>query len=135
MIYLFNMHKTIIRAKLILSNIFKIDKINFDTKTTRKNDVVEARRFLIYFLRKEFGLTYYEICKFCPSITNHASAIHHFKRMKELIEFESPLKKLYNRFYNEVMGDDKYAVEKELSELNNNKDLINKQISVLKKML
>lgn len=129
------MENTVLRAKLILAEHFNIDIKNFDNHYTRKRVVVEARRFLVYFLRNDLELTYYEILKHVPSLTNHASTIHHYKRMKELLELEKPLKDFYDEFLIKVMGADELLVEQEVIALTLERKQINKQINKLKKLL
>lgn len=129
------MENTVLRAKLILGEHFDIDIKNFDNHYTRKRSVVEARRFLVYFLRNDLELTYYEILKHIPSLTNHASVIHHYKRMVELIELEKPLKTFYGEFIEKVMGSQEILVEQEVMALTLERKQINKQINKLKKLL
>ena len=129
------MEQTILRAKVILADKFNIESEHFEKNYSRKKSVVEARRFLVYFLRTEFEYTYYEIIKFVPAFKTHASALHHFNNMEYLLEIEKPLKQMYKRFYDDVMGSNKQWIEQEIGDLTNGRKLINKQITKLKRLL
>tara|TARA_R110000824_G_scaffold321727_2_gene508540 strand:- start:1129 stop:1533 length:405 start_codon:yes stop_codon:yes gene_type:complete len=129
------MENTILRAKLILSDYFKINIIHFDKHVCRDLLVVEARRFLIYFLRNELDCTYQEICKFCPSITNHATAIHHYKRMKGFLKNDKKIEKHYINFLSKILGSEDLLIENEVMILNNERKLLNNKITKLKLLL
>ena len=129
------MDSTIQKAKLLLAEHFKIDVTHFDKNLSRKRAVVEARRFIVYFLRAELDFTYIEIVNAIGSITNHATAIHHYRRMEELLEIEPPIKKYYQKFISKVYGDNNMVVEKEVLSLTNERKEINRKIYKLKKLL
>lgn len=129
------MKQTVLRAKVILSDKFNIDLSHFEKHTSRRQAIVEARRYLVFFLRHELDYTFLEIVAAIPSITNHATAIHHYNKMFDMMEFEQSTKKSYLKFYNNVMGSENLWVEKEIDELTAGRKLINKQIKKLKKLL
>ena len=80
------MDKTIEIAKCTLANIFGIKKEEFDRSITRKSNVVEARRYLIYFLVNELNLKFVNVPLKMKCISTHSSAIHHFYKMIYLME-------------------------------------------------
>ena len=125
------MDELVLRAKIILADMFKIGIRHFDKHFSRKVKIIEARRFLIYFLRDELGITYNEIVKYCPAITNHATAIHHYKRLKELIVVERSTRSRYRLFRKRVVDDPTNLIENQIIEMIENR----KQINNLKKLL
>ena len=129
------MENTIIKAKLILANMFGIGKIHFEKHKSRKTNVNEARRFLIYFLRKELKITFVEICKYVPALTNHATAIHHYKRMKELLSVEAPILRQYEEFKHTLLSDETLSIQREIIGLANTRTHLTTQIKKLKKLL
>ena len=125
----------ILRAKLILSDLFLINIIHFEKHTTRRVDVIEARRFLVYFLREELGMTYKKITKNIPAISNHATAIHHHKKLKQYMDVEPKLLLKYNDFRSMILDDPNNMIEKEISSMIDKRKLINNQIYNLRKLL
>ena len=79
---------TVLIAKAKLSEKFDVNLEDFDRKTSREGKVVEARRFLVYFLVKELGVRPTHIKWFVPSLKNHASALHHVKKMDWFLKTE-----------------------------------------------
>ena len=99
------MEKTIHIAKSVLSKMFKIHPCHFEENKTRSISVVEARRFLVYFLVKELGVRPTHIKWFVPCLTNHASALHHIKKMEWFIKTEKGKQEEYEDFrYSMVNG-------------------------------
>ena len=123
----------LLRAKLVLANMFNINISNFEIHTTRRIEVVEARRFLVYFLRDELGLTYQKIAKLIPAISNHATAIHHYKKLTELMDVERKTAEKYNAFRKSIVEDS--MIEKELIAMLDQRNKLNNQIYKLKKLL
>ena len=125
----------VIRAKLLLAELFNINISNFEKHTTRRVDVIEARRFLVYFLREELGLTYKNITIHIPAISNHATAIHHHKKLKEYMSVELKLKNKYEDFRKAIIDDPNCMIEKEIMAMLEKRKNINNQIYKLKKLL
>lgn len=92
------MEKTINIAKCVLAKMFQIDEEHFETHTSRKSDVVEARRFLVYFLTHELQIKYDHVRRYIPSLTNHATAMHHYSKHCFLLGVEPATRKLYREF-------------------------------------
>lgn len=88
----------IISAEEILRDMFDVGEGEFLITKNRGRNKVEARRFLIYLLSKDFVLTNKQILKRIPSITNHATIIHHTRRLDVLMDVEKNLKAKYDRF-------------------------------------
>ena len=96
---------TVLIAKGRLAEKFDVNLEDFNQKTSREAKVVEARRFLVYFLIKELGVRPTHIKWFVPCLTNHASALHHIKKMEWFIKTEKGKKEEYEDFrYSMVNG-------------------------------
>ena len=85
------------KAKDILCKLFKIDIFYLENNTCRKREIIEARRFFIYYLRDELDITYAGISDYVKGL-HHSTAIHHCKKFKELIKDEKPLRNKYHKF-------------------------------------
>ena len=129
------MIELVLRAKLILADMFKIDICHFDKHTSRKVKVIEARRFLVYFLRDELGITYGKTLKYCPALTNHATVIHHCKRFKELLELYPSIRNDYEFFRAKIVTDPDNLIERQIIEMVDKRKHINNQLYKLKKLL
>ena len=129
------MENTILRAKIILADMFGIKLHHFESYSSRRRRVVDARRFLIYFLRQELKVTYMDIIIHIPALTNHSSAIHHYNRQKGFLRVEAPTLKRYEEFRHLLLGDDTILIEKELVSLTEERIKIDKQITDLKQLL
>ena len=129
------MENTILKAKLLIADYFKINPIHFDKHTTRKKNIVEARRFLVYFLRNELGFTFHSILIAIPSITNHTTVIHHHKRMKEIMKLEKGIKQFYQKVVDEVIDNHENLIVREMVILKEEKKELTKKLKQLKKLL
>tara|TARA_R110000765_G_scaffold264914_1_gene364368 strand:+ start:1138 stop:1536 length:399 start_codon:yes stop_codon:yes gene_type:complete len=107
------MDKTIEIAKCTLADLFNFQKIELDRKVTRKGNVIEARRFLIYFLVNELNFKFINVPKVMGCITSHATAMHHFYKMMDLLELEEKTRLKYINFKNQMLekGMDKLEIE------------------------
>ena len=129
------MERTVLRAKCILADIFECNVNVFETNYTRERHVVEARRFLTYFLYKELGVKYNDITRFIPALTNHATAIHHVNKLEQYLQNEPRTERYYIQFKEMVCSDDCVSVLKEIEVLEIQKKTITKQINKLKKLI
>jgi len=129
------MEEIVLRAKIIISNIFSFDVKHFENHTTRTKDIMEGRRYLMYFLREDIGMTFHQIRKFIPAITNHATIIHHCRKMGELLEVERPLKRRYNLFKSQMLDGERYVIETEIIKKTEERKKINNELYKLKKLL
>lgn len=128
------MEKTIEIAKCTLADMFNINKEDFDRRT-RKAPVIEARRFLIYFLVKELNFKFINVPNELKSITNHATVMHHFYKMMELMKIEEKTKLTYINFKNQMLEKGMNHLEKELYNQYALKKTINWNIEQLKGMI
>ena len=92
------MDRAIKIAKSVLSNMFDVSEIHFEKHLTRRANVNEARRFLVYYLVRECGVKYSYVKNYVPALTNHATAIHHVKLMVQYMKNEPRTKLMYEKF-------------------------------------
>tara|TARA_R110001583_G_scaffold41335_2_gene131616 strand:+ start:18453 stop:18866 length:414 start_codon:yes stop_codon:yes gene_type:complete len=128
--------KTIEIAKCTLADMFNISKDDIDRRT-RKAPVIEARRFLIFFLVNELNFKFIDVPKQIKSITNHATVLHHFYKMMNLLEMkhEKNTKLKYMEFKNQMLEKGLNYLEKELYSQYALKKTINWNIKQLKDMI
>ena len=85
------------KAKEILSEIFNVDKFYLENNTCRKRNIIDARRFFIYYLRNEIIMPYDKIKDYIKGL-HHATAIYQCKKFRELLQYEKPLRNKYHKF-------------------------------------
>jgi len=130
------MKKTIEIAKCTLADMFNISRVDFDRKT-RKREVIEARRFLIYFLVNELGMKFMYVSEHIKSITSHATAMHHYYKLRDLMEMkhEAHTKLKYIKFKNIVVNKGMDKLERELTKQIELKKVVTWNIKQLKQMM
>jgi hypothetical protein len=129
------MKKKIEIAKCTLADMFSMNVEDFDRSITRKSNVIEARRFLIYYLVDDLSLKFVDVPNKMKCISTHASAIHHFYRMIDLMDTEEDTKKKYLTFKNNLNTRGVYSLEKHLNKLIDQRKLVNWNIKKLKQMI
>jgi len=129
------MENTVLRAKCILAEMFGINLSHFEIHLSRQTKVVEARRFLTYFLVKELEVKYMDVTRFIPAIRNHATAIHHCKQMEQFLKVYMGTLSEYETFRETLLGDECTAIEREIVLLKGQKTTITKQINQLKNLI
>ena len=135
MIHHFNMEKSVQIAKSVLAKMFKIDVIHFDKHISRYANINEARRFLIYYLIKELGVKYLHIKHHVPALTNHATAIHHFKKMEQLMDVEWITKQRYDEFISKMDTEGHIHLMKDYTDAIKEMQLIKSRLKTLKEMI
>ena len=123
------------KAKLVLSNMFSFDAVHFERHSSRQSHIMEGRRFLIYFLRKELEITYEGIILHIPALTNHVTAIHHYNKMNDLLELERTTIQKYDDFLELIENNTNNVIDKELTKYTDKRKQINNEIYKLKKLL
>jgi len=85
------------KAKMVLSDMYKVDLFYLENNKNRKANIVEARRFLIHYMYNEIGITFNGMKNHIKGL-HHATAIYHNNKIKELMEFEPKLRQNYQDF-------------------------------------
>ena len=99
-----------------LEEMYRVPKKQIVTMSCRQRNIVEARRMLIYYLYNVVGVKHNHMHRYIEGI-NHATSIHHCKKLKELIDIYPSEQRLFNEF-RERAGDfnDKLARLKVMDE-------------------
>tara|TARA_Y100000004_G_scaffold126789_1_gene142728 strand:- start:4339 stop:4740 length:402 start_codon:yes stop_codon:yes gene_type:complete len=130
------MEKTIQIAKITLADTFSVPVEIFEkTYKGRQKNVVEARRFLVYFLRKELDITYEKICEYCPTYISHATVMHHYKKLDDFMKYEKHLKAKYDNFKSAMLTTGFDKLEKELNRQIDIRNSIDNNIKTLKNLI
>lgn len=136
------MERTIEIAKCTLADMFECRKEDFDYNYTRRRNVVEARRFLVYFLVNELHVKFADVPKKMKSITSHCTAIYHFYKMSDLLDlklkttaFKSNTKAKYLDFKNKMVLKGVDRLESELKKQMDLRRICNLNIKQLKEMI
>tara|TARA_R100000231_G_scaffold56573_1_gene46916 strand:+ start:259 stop:660 length:402 start_codon:yes stop_codon:yes gene_type:complete len=130
------MEKTIQIAKLTLADIFNVPVKIFEKEYKgRQKNVVEARRFLVYFLRNELDITYEKICEYCPTYISHATVMHHYKKLNDFFEYDKILAKKYKNFKEAMLTSGLDKLEKELCRQVDLMKSIEKNVNALKTLI
>ena len=85
-------------AEEVLRCMFDVEDKNFLEAKNRERNNVEARRFLMYFLKDEFELTNKQVLKRIEAVKNHATIIHHKNKLNALMSTEAGLRDKYDYF-------------------------------------
>ena len=129
------MEKSIQIAKSVLGKMFNIDPIHFEKHITRTARVNEARRFLIYYLYAECNIKHQHMKKHVPALQNHATSIHHFRKMSDLMELEKETKNLYAEFRTTMIDHGHSHLMKDYTNAVQDLQVIQNRLSTLKKMI
>jgi hypothetical protein len=129
------MERTIKIAKSVLSSMFGISEIHFEKHISRRADVNEARRFLVYYLVRECGIKYAYVKNHVPSLTNHATAIHHVRRMNDMMDVEPHTKELYQKFRVTMETEGQTHLVKDYQKALIELDTIKDRLKTLKRMV
>ena len=63
------------RARNILCQMFNVDKYYLENNTCRKRNVIDARRFLVYYMNRELEIPYNRLQDYIKGM-HHATGIH-----------------------------------------------------------
>tara|TARA_R110002051_G_scaffold317283_1_gene398301 strand:- start:212 stop:601 length:390 start_codon:yes stop_codon:yes gene_type:complete len=129
------MEKSILIAKSVLAKMFNIEIIHFEKHLSRSANINEARRFLIYYLYKECNIKHLHMKKHVPALQNHATSIHHFKKMTDLMSFEKHTKNLYTDFRTIMINHGHSHLMKDYIDAVKDLEVIQNRLSTLKKMI
>jgi hypothetical protein len=120
------------KAKISLSLMFGISRRFLDNNTNRKQNVIDARRFLIYYMRKELGVAFTHMYKHIKDL-HHATAIYHCKKIEGLLEFERGLRIKYQKFL--IDSNEPEVLELILNEKYGERNIINRNIREIKELI
>ena len=73
--------------------------------------------------------------KHIPALTNHATSIYHYKKMKELMELERPTEREYEKFRLKMENDGHSLLMKDYTQAVKDLAIVQSRLENLKKML
>ena len=129
------MERNIEIAKSVLSSMFGISEIHFEKHISRKTKVNEARRFLVYYLVRECGVKYSYVKDYIPALTNHATAIHNVKTMKNYMKVEKDTKLKYETFRDKMETEGQTHLVRDYQKAIREMEIIKLKIKTLKKLV
>jgi chromosomal replication initiation ATPase DnaA len=128
------MNKTIEIAKCTLVDMYNIRRDEFEGKC-RRAPVIDARRMLIYFLVDELGIKFHHVPEHLPALKSHATIMHHYYRMIELMDLEPKMRVDYNAFKVRMTTAGSFNLEKELVRLKDKRSYIDFNIRTLERLV
>lgn len=129
------MNKTIEIAKCTLADYFNINIKEFESGRCRKKNIIEAKRFLIYFMISELGIKFFYVKDYVPSYTSHCIAMYHYYKMIDMMEYEPDTKEKYENFKTLLLSKGTDKLEGELIRQRHLRKSISSNIKQLKKMI
>ncbi len=85
------------RAVVELSLMFDVDIKDITEMKSRKQNVVEAKRFLIYYLWNQKRVKHYHMKQYINGI-HHASSMYHCKVIEDLFDAHERYRRKYFEF-------------------------------------
>ena len=88
-------------AVSILSEMFNGKKDQILDMKSRKRNIIQAKRFLIYYLHKALNVKHHHMNKYIKNI-DHSTSVYHVKKISDLLEFDKETIRDYKIFINHL---------------------------------
>ena len=88
-------------AVTILSEMFNAKKNQILDMKSRKRNIIQAKRFLIYYLHKALNVKHNHMNKYIKNI-DHSTSVYHVKKFSDLLEFDKETIRDYKIFINHL---------------------------------
>ena len=88
-------------AVSILSEMFNGKKNQILDMKSRKRNIIQAKRFLIYYLHKGLHVKHNHMNKYIQNI-DHSTSVYHVKKFSDLLEFDKETIRDYKIFINHL---------------------------------
>ena len=85
----------------ILCEMFNCQEDQILDMKSRKHNIIQAKRFLIYYLHRALNVKHHHMNKYIKNI-NHATSIHHVKKLDGFLDFDISTKNDYKIFVNHL---------------------------------
>ena len=102
-----------------------------DTFKTRNDSVGNASRYINRFL----DIKHLHMKKYVPALKNHATSIHHYKKMKELMDVEPETERSYDNFRAKMEKEGHNLLMKDYTKAIREMALVQERLETLKKMI
>jgi len=86
------------KARNILSHMFDVDKYYLENNTCRKRNVVDARRFLVYYMNRELEIPYMRLKDYIKGM-HHATGIHLCRTFENFTIGKAANRELRNKYH------------------------------------
>lgn len=107
------MKKVINEALRLSSNIYNADTKQVIDNKCRKDNVIKAKRMLIYYLYNFVEIGHAHMKKYINGL-NHATSIYHVKQFNKQLDSDYTLKLKFKSFMEEMRAFSLYGEEYEL---------------------
>ena len=87
------------KARNILSHMFGVDKYYLENNTCRKRNVVDARRFLVYYMNRELEIPYMRLKDYIKGM-HHATGIHLCRTFENFTIGKAANREMRNNYHN-----------------------------------
>ena len=88
-------------AVSILSEMFNAKEHLILDMKSRKHNIIQAKRFLIYYLNKALNVKHNHMNKYIKNI-DHSTSVYHVKKFSDLLEFDKETIRDYKIFINHL---------------------------------
>ena len=88
-------------AVSILSEMFNCKEDQILNMKSRKHNIIQAKRFLIYYLNRALHVKHNHMNKYIKNI-DHATSIYHVKQLDGFLDFDIMTKNDYTIFVNHL---------------------------------
>ena len=86
------------KAREILSEMFNIDRFYLENNTCRKRNVIDARRFLVYYMNIELQIPYMRLKDHIIGM-HHSTGIHLCKTFEQMTIGRAANRKMRNQYH------------------------------------
>lgn len=84
-------------AKYVISKIWKCEALEFTQMKKRKRNIINARRFFIYYLWKYLDVKHMKMKNYIHGV-DHATSIYHCRKLEQEIEIYRDIRKKFITF-------------------------------------
>ena len=88
-------------AVSILCEMFNCKEDQILNMKSRKHNIIQAKRFLIYYLNRALNVKHNHMNKYIKNI-DHATSIHHVKKLDNFLDFDKETIRDYTIFVNHL---------------------------------
>ena len=84
-------------AKYVISKMWDCEALEFTQMKKRNRNIINARRFFIYYLWKYLDVKHYKMTNYIYGM-NHATSIYHCRRFEQELELYKNIRKKFITF-------------------------------------
>jgi hypothetical protein len=107
------------KAREILSEMFNIDRFYLENNTCRKRNVIDARRFLVYYMNRELKIPYNRLQDYIKGM-HHATGIHLCRTFENFTTGRAADIKMRNQYHKFIVLANDFDVLQTLMQIKRN---------------